>query len=269
MVRRVAEGRMSAAERRIRELAPGTATLREAVRATVERLARGVECPPTDLAALGQRLGVREISYERFPGSGELKKTGDGYYIICSVDEPRARQRFTVAHELAHVILEGTGRNAPRTGKSVERVCDMLASECLMPAAVFEPLVSAAPTLEEVARLSRRFETSLTATAIRCAQCRTICVFEIKGEHVTWGYGGIRPGAIRTLPDQVRDGVVAVMTGEKPAEHVYFYGNGVRSSRRRFESIYMGDDRALFMLTQENESRKWVAVDSVASSDYS
>ena len=123
--------RMSAAERRVRACAPGASTLREAVLHVVAELMHGVRCPPTDLTEFGQKIGVLEITYESFPGSGELHTINNGYRIICSSDQSRPRQRFTVAHELAHVILERTGRNAPRKGNSVERVCDMLAAECL------------------------------------------------------------------------------------------------------------------------------------------
>ena len=242
---------MSAAERRIRALAPNATTLDKAVKHVIADLMRGITCPPTDLLDLGRKIGVKEVSYESFPGSGELHKERDGYRIICSSDQSRSRQRFTVAHELAHVILECTGRNAPRAGSSVERVCDMIAAECLMPTSVFEARFLATLTLGSIANLARTFGTSITATAIRCAQFRPICVFGVTGDRVTWGYGGIRPGAVMYLLDQVRDGVRAVMAGVQPEEQVYFYGNGCRSGYRRFEWLRSGKDSAVFMLSRD------------------
>ena len=208
------------------------------------------------LLRVGRRVGVQEISYESFPGSGELHKANGGYRIVCSLDQPRSRQRFTVAHELAHVILERTGRNAPREGESVERVCDILAAECLMPTSVFEAQLSETPTLNDVVHLAQIFGTSITATAIRCAQFRSICVFGVNGDRVTWGYGGIRPGAIMYLLDQVRDGVRAVMAGKQPQEEVYFYGNGYRSGFRRFDWVRSGTDSAVFMLSRTNRQQR-------------
>ena len=219
-------------------------------------LLRGVACPPTDLVDMGQRIGVREIVYEGFPGSGELHRDKDGYRIICSSEQSRPRQRFTVAHELAHVILERTGRNAPRAGSGVERVCDMLAAECLLPTDVFEAQLSRSLTLPDVVQLARTFETSLIATARRCAEFRQVCLFGVTGDNVTWGCGGIRPGAVMFLLDQVRDGVRAVMAHRQPEERVYFYGNGHRSGLRRFDWMRSSTDSAVFMLTLEEEPRE-------------
>ena len=256
MVKRRTNTSTSAAERRIRALAPDAPTLDEAVKHVVAELVRDVTCPPTNLDAIGRKVGVQEISYESFPGSGELHKEKGGYRIICSSDQPRSRQRFTVAHELAHVILERTGRNAPRAGNSVERVCDMLAAECLMPTSMFEARLPATPTLRDIADLAHTFDTSITATAIRCAQSRPVCVFGVTGDRVTWGYGGIRPGAVMHLLDQVRDGVRAVMAGEQPQEEVYFYTNGYRGGYRRFDWIRSGTDSAVFMLGREKPPAK-------------
>ena len=247
---------MSAAERRVRALAPGAPTLAKAVEQVIADLIRGVACPPTDLVDMAKKIGVDTISYERIPGSGELHKERDGYSIVCSSDQPRFRQRFTVAHELGHVILERTGRNAPRAGDSVERLCDMLAAECLMPTSVLEARLPAIPILRDVTSMARIFETSITATAIRCAQLRPICVFGVAGDRVSWGHGGIRPGAVAHLLDQVRDGVRAVMARKQPEEHVFFYGNGRRGSLRRFDWIRLGGNTAVFMLTQEGRSAK-------------
>ena len=252
MVKRTRTGtNVSAAERRVRALAPDAKTLPDAVRHVVAELMRGVSCPPTDLAGLGRKIGVNEVAYESFAGSGELHKIKGGYRIVCSSDQSRPRQRFTVAHELAHVILERTGRNAPRSGRSVERICDRIAAECLMPTAAFERLLPWKFRGGDVVRLSRTFGTSISATAIRCAELRVVCVFEVTGGRVTWGYGGVRPGAVRHLLDQVRDGVMAVLEGESAPRYVYFYGQGFADGYRRFEWIPMGPQRAVFLLIRD------------------
>ena len=248
MVRRRRQHTAGAAERRIRGLAPAAGTLQEAVTAVVAEMMQGVACPPTDLVSLGQKLGVSEISYESFPGSGELHKIGEAYRIVCSSDQSPPRRRFTVAHELAHVILDRTGRNAPRTGGAVERICDMLAAECLMPADEFERRLSAVPTCDDVRRLAAVFATSLRATAIRCAELRRAWVFEAHGDRVVWGHGGVKRGAMRHIAQQVRDGVAAVMAGEAPPRRVHVYGDNIRESHRWFDWITLEQGKALFML---------------------
>ncbi|MCY3820026.1 MAG: ImmA/IrrE family metallo-endopeptidase [Gammaproteobacteria bacterium] len=239
---------ISAAERRLRTLAPEASTLRETVADVVARLMLGVRCPPTDLAELGQKVGVYEIRYESIPGSGEVHKGKEGFRIICSSDQPHGRQRFTVAHELAHVILENTGKGAPRAGESVERICDMLAAECLMPTARFESFLPPNPSLDDVSRLAGKFDTSITATAIRCGQLRAVSVFGVAGDRVKWGYGGVRGGSVSRLPDDVRVNVKTVMSGGWPDATVYFHGGRCRGSYRGFEWIRSGPRSAVFLL---------------------
>ena len=249
-----ARRRVGAAERRIRGLVPGAETLGSAVESVVAQLLEDLLCPPTDLARVGEKVGVREISYERFPGSGELLKTRDGYRIVCSSDQPHARQRFTVAHELGHVILEGTGRGAPRAGKAVERVCDMFAAELLMPRRQFESRLPDEVGFSDIRCLARTFDTSVTATAIRCAGFRSICIFGVTGDRVTWGYGGVVPGWVRYLLDEVREGVRAVMEGRRPADRVFFYARGCAEGYRRFDWVRCGADSAMFLLSEESRS---------------
>lgn len=248
-------GRVAAAERRIRALAPNARTLDAAVESVVAELLLDVPCPPTDLVQVGGKVGVQEISYENFPGSGELHRAQGGYRIVCSSDQPHARRRFTVAHELAHVVLERTGKNAPRAGKSVERVCDMLAAEFLMPRCEFEARLPPTVGLVEIRRLAGTFDTSITATAIRCARFRAMCIFGVTGNRVTWGYGGVRPGAVEYLLDEVRDGVMAVMDGGQPQERVYFYGHGYPEGYWRFDWMRSGTESAMFVLSEDVTSR--------------
>ena len=240
----------SAVERRILALAPSATTIDEGVRHVVSEIMKGVTCPPTNLVSLGEKLGVRKISYERIPGSGELRKLDDGYHIICSTDQSRRRQRFTVAHELAHIVLEGTGRNAPRAGTKVERVCDRLAAECLMPASVMVRYIPTEISLGAIASLADTFDTSITATAIRCGQLRRINVFGVTADRVTWGYGGVRRGSVAQLLDEVRDNVRVALNGGQSAARVFFYTGNYRGGDHRFEWIRVGGDSAVFLLTR-------------------
>jgi len=230
-------------------------TLRDAARQAVAGLLQDVKCPPTDLDAVGRKIDVQEIAYESFPGSGELHKVTGGYRIVCSSDQPRSRQRFTVAHELAHVILERTGRNAPRNGSDVARICDILATECLMPTSVFESRVPSNLTLRNISGLADTFETSLMATAIRCAEFHSVCVFGVSGDRVTWAYGGVRPGAVTHLLDEVRENVRAVMAGKQPEERVYFYRVGSRGGYRRFDWLRLKNGSGVFLLAQDSHEQ--------------
>jgi hypothetical protein len=124
----------------------------------------------------------------------------------------------------------------------------MLATECLMPTAVFESEVPRDLTLRAISSLADRFETSLTATALRCAELRSACVFGVDGERVTWGYGGVRPGPLMYLLGDVRENVEAVMSGGQPHERVFFHTPSSRGGYRRFDWIRMKNGSAMFLL---------------------
>ena len=239
----------NAPERRIRSLAPQAETLPDALATVVAGLMDGLSCPPTDLSALARRLAVQEISLESLPGSGHLEKLDNGYRIICSSHQALPRQRFTIAHELAHIIFEKTGRNPPREGAEVERICDMLAAECLMPTSIFRRFLPQSLTAADISRLATLFLTSRTATAIRCAQFRSLPIFGVSGNRVTWSYGGIRRGKVTNLPDQVRDAVTSILAGELPREPHCFFRSGSRASDlRRFEWLHVGKASAIVLL---------------------
>ena len=183
----------SAAACRILKLAGNPSTVEEAVAIVAERLLEGVQSPPTDLEALMPRLNVTAFEPDAtLPISGELRKDGDGFKIVYSASLSQGRQRFTLAHELAHAVFESTGPNCPRYGRELERICDMLAGEILLPKQIFLKAVGEKVTPGRICQLARDFQTSLMATAIRsCNLCR-VSVFQVENGHLTWGYGLIK-----------------------------------------------------------------------------
>lgn len=79
-----------------------------------QRLLRshGVEIAPTPVEELAEAEGA-QIRFRTFDGdiSGLLlQKPGTQPIIGVHAAHPRVRQRFTVAHELGHLILEHDGR---------------------------------------------------------------------------------------------------------------------------------------------------------------
>ena len=179
----------SAAARRLREIAGDPPTIEDAIQIVAARFLDSLECPPTDLDVLAARLNVTQITYEDLPFSGELRRNAKGFEIACASRMSASRQRFTVAHELAHAIFETTGPNCPTRGKELERLCDMLASEILMPQEKFMTFAAPHTRIEELFDISRVFKTSLAATAIRYAQLFGCSAFEVQGALVTWDMG--------------------------------------------------------------------------------
>lgn len=117
-------------------------------------LARYQKSAPVDVNALAKALDVAVYVDGTMPPneSGKILKDKEhggtsGYSIIVNGNEPRVRQRFTVAHEIAHYLLHrdliGDGLiDDPlyRSGLStLEEVhANRLAAEILMPYALIE-----------------------------------------------------------------------------------------------------------------------------------
>lgn len=97
-------------------------------------------------------------------------------YICINVNDRRERQRFTVCHELAHIVLGIPSDHkampwwsyAKRTRDEI--LCDVFAAELLLPYRLFKPIAEKETigfaTLDS---LAGRFDASVTATGSRFA----------------------------------------------------------------------------------------------------
>ena len=107
------------------------------------------------------------------------------HYICTNATDSSERQRFTICHELAHIILglpseHNSGPSWSYTRKSQNEIfCDVFASELLLPYKLFQPLIDEMNiSLNTVDELARRFEASTMATGSRYATFSRIpCAF--------------------------------------------------------------------------------------------
>lgn len=90
----------------------------------------------------------------------------DQYAPVAFVNgrDPKARQIFTLAHELAHLLIASTGLSEvePVTEATVdeERWCNATAAELLVPAAEFDVMVTDQPIAEQLQPLAKHFRVS-------------------------------------------------------------------------------------------------------------
>lgn len=196
----------SAAARRLLHLAGDPADIKIAVDIVARRFLDGITCPPTDLEGLGRALQVIRFEEEPLPISGELRREPDGLVVVYSSFLSPARRRFTIAHEIAHAIFESTGPKCPRSGKELERLCDMLATELLMPRRLFLCEAGRGDDLswDKIDQLSHIFRTSLSATSLRCAELLGVTIFEVEDTSISWAYGSMRKGPISKLHEDIR-----------------------------------------------------------------
>jgi Zn-dependent peptidase ImmA (M78 family) len=110
--------------------------------------------------------------------SGYLERRGHTWVVgVNSLHHPR-RQRFSIAHELAHFLLHSSSqhefvdktylRYQDEATDPMEREADQFAGELLMPENAFRELVTQGIT--SVTDLSDRFDTSSVAIRYRARQ---------------------------------------------------------------------------------------------------
>lgn len=158
------------------------------VRNRVERLLSGLSEPPVDVEALAASLGaeIRVFKLER-DVSGVLYRDRDRKVIVVNSAHSAARRRFTIAHELGHLLLhpgepihvdQGARINlrdgASATAEEVDEIeANAFAASLLMPAAWLRRDVSEAgidvEDGAEIRRLADRYGVSTQAMLVRLA----------------------------------------------------------------------------------------------------
>lgn len=138
---------------------------------------------PVPIGALAKDLGLEVKSVALEPTiSGEIRPSGtsaSGYKIRVNRHEKKPRQRYTIAHEIAHYLLhedligQGIADNVlyrSSLSNEIEREANRLAADLVMPrdavAAELEKW-GGVPNEEIADILAKKFEVSLPAMKIR------------------------------------------------------------------------------------------------------
>lgn len=123
------------------------------------------------LHALAGRLGVTNIIEEPLQFEGGVFEKAPGALIIkLNSKSPFVRRRFTLAHEVAHLLLGKPGlRSASRDNPALERTCDSIASELLMPLDDVSGFVGnlGQPSPKKLQTIASRYAVSVRTAAIR------------------------------------------------------------------------------------------------------
>jgi hypothetical protein len=123
----------------------------------------------------GAVLKIDSTLDDNEPGYYFPHPSGKKYICINGKNSPE-RQRFTICHELAHIILglasdhqQVPSWNYAKRSEN-EMFCDIFAAELLLPYGLFKPLAEKVPiSLASVDSLASRFLTSTMATGSRFA----------------------------------------------------------------------------------------------------
>ena len=145
---------------------------------------------------LAGKLGlmIREVDATNFEGAlVRIPQIREGFIAVRRSIREAGRRRFTVAHEVGHFVLPGHGQDECFCKSSMieswrrdvirkqEYEANRFASELLLPAKTLYPLVNKKDlTLTTIKALALQFNTSLTATAVKCVEvteerCALVC----------------------------------------------------------------------------------------------
>ncbi|MEA3052457.1 MAG: hypothetical protein QOG72_1360 [Sphingomonadales bacterium] len=161
-------------------MSPEWRNLPDGIRRTIQE---HQDTAPVRLSQLAKALGVPVKAATLAPGiSGEIRPTGEGFVIRINRHDPSKRQRFTVAHELAHFLLHSDQINTGisddvlyRSSLSDQREAqaNRLAADILMPDDLVLASVEEAREIgvgDLVLYLAEQFSTSEGAMRIKLDQ---------------------------------------------------------------------------------------------------
>jgi len=128
--------------------------------------------PSEPLDALARKLGVSRIVEQSLPFEGGLFQLPDGELVVkLNSESPFVRKRFTLAHEVGHLLLKTVPafRSDHQADPALERTCDMIAAELLMPSQEAIAFVSdlGQPSPEKLKIIASKYTVSNHVAAIR------------------------------------------------------------------------------------------------------
>jgi hypothetical protein len=126
--------------------------------------------PPVPQFVISSLPGILVDRRTDWPISGTAVRSRSHWRIVLKADEPRQRQRFSLAHEFKHVLDDPVAAQAyaGRRPERVERLCNYFAACLLMPRAWIKHDFCGG--LQNIHDLARRYYVSEEAMSTRLAE---------------------------------------------------------------------------------------------------
>lgn len=233
-----------------------------------------VEPEHIDLDALAASLGV-DVRYRPMTGcEARLVVSGERGVISVRLNAANlGRQRFSLAHELAHwmrdrhsggALCSSDDISASDLGaRSKESEANAYASQLVLPDYMVAPIASAlVPTLDAAQGLARTFKSSLTAAAIKLVRHAPVPAWVVCHRPNAKGWfrpGGAAPSGVFVLTDELHHDSPAFALlygpdGGRTAPHMepssrWLSGASVRGKDVRCQSMKIPDGTVLTVLS--------------------
>lgn len=133
----------------------------------------GLNSLPFDVETLAQQLGVSSIKHVDLVEDGRLERVDGHSQILIRAGISAERARFTIAHELAHLILSEPSSDLIARRHKIghdqeERFCEDFAAALLLPRDWVRGIASGRPrSLHTLRIIAGRSNTSLAAACVR------------------------------------------------------------------------------------------------------
>ena len=127
------------------------------------------------LESLCRKFGVAEILKEDISFEGGVFQEDSRLVIKLNAQSPSTRQRFTLAHELAHLMMASEKPAHARRSfaqTDLESACDMVAAELLMPYKEITERAAGNASIDGLLTITRTFQVSIRAAAIRISSLK-------------------------------------------------------------------------------------------------
>lgn len=156
-------------------------------RGPIENLTEIVERAGAIIIQLDFDTSLLDALSFRLPGMPPL--------IFMNSAVPGDRYRFTLAHELAHLVLH----NHPETEEQMEEQADEFSAELLMPAREIRSYLSQ-PSLGKLARVKAYWKVSIKALIVQCSRLKLITPSQYTGLNVNYSKAGYSRGEPFPIP---------------------------------------------------------------------
>lgn len=129
-----------------------------------------ITTPPVDVRSLAKRMGVVINDVPAYEFSGSVEQDDDAAIIKLRRSDAEVRKRFTIAHELGHLILHGDQklwRDASFSGSAKEMQANGYAAALLVPLWMLTPYARSSQFDYDAEKLAGLFHVSKTMMQIR------------------------------------------------------------------------------------------------------
>lgn len=163
----------------------------------------GIKGPPFDPFEIGRYMGIEIFPREDVPDARTISLSGNKFKIEYNPNKPKGRIRFSIAHELSHTLLPDCANNIRNREEQkiadsdlwqLEMLCNIGASEFLMPIGSFTNLGEEEINIGNLLNLRKKYEVSSEALFLRVVKltkvpCFVFCATRIDQDDTSSKYG--------------------------------------------------------------------------------